>query len=418
MRKEFRIVCLAGLMALGISKGQALSPALALFDEIVAHLQTDYVNPHNMNLQNITPPYRQELERNCTGKPDCGYAIAEPVIRRLLESFKDPHLEMRSDSSQPSTVVGGLANSSRYGFRLATQGTTLTVTHVQPASSSAESGIRVGDQITTINGETVRDGQSASQKLAQLETQGRWIELILERANTAPIKLEVTPRLATSWPPTMRMLEDGTAVIVIPDFGDLGTTDQAVHDFISAGIKRGAKRFVLDLRLNEGGASYAAVSIAGIFLEHTGRIYQDKQGVRETLTYDAGKLAYTISSEPKNVRRGEVVRPARWKGPLAVLVSSTTVSAGENLADLLQAKQRALIVGEPTAGALGTSTGLVALRNSRSLLYAAKRYSGLDGRPCPTKITPDINVTFDLQALHNGHDNVLDVARTKLTVSK
>ena len=58
------------------------------------------------------------------------------------------------------------------------------------------------------------------------------------------------------------------------------------------------------------------------------------------------------SSEPKNVRRGEVKRPARWTGPLAVLETSTAVSAGENLADLLQAKQRAVIVGEPTAGAL------------------------------------------------------------------
>lgn len=98
---------------------------------------------------------------------------------------------------------------------------------------------------------------------------------------------------------------------------------------------RGVKRMVLDLRLNGGGDDGIVLELAGRFTSAT------RPGFRKW---------------PGPLRRGEAqdfaVHPtgdAPFEGPLAVLISNVTVSAGENLAMILKTFPNTILIGERTA---------------------------------------------------------------------
>ena len=408
------------LTSFGLVMAQQDSPAFALFGQIVDRLETEYVNPNNLELGSITKKYKAQLEAQCAnaGKT-CAYTIAEPVIRAMLAEFRDPHLFMTStfETATVDSAAGQLGRDthrSRYGLRLVSVQGSLIVGFVQPETSAAKAGILVGDRITMIDGDAVRDPIQAMNQLSADEANGKRRTLTLERGQVTK-KAEISPSLSTFWKPTLNLLEAQTAIISIPSFqgfrpGDGSTTtDQVVHDLILEASKKNIKRLVIDLRFNDGGDMFAAISVAGAFLGKTGRIFENKaRDYKFTFTYDNGKMDSRKSTDPNYHGESQLERPARWTGPVVVLVSSATFSAGEGFVEMLQSARRAKVVGEVTMGAACTSRTPMALMNSASLYFSSLRHLHLDGTGCPSSITPDLAVPLDPKALAEGRDNVLE----------
>jgi len=169
------------------------------------------------------------------------------------------------------------------------------------------------------------------------------------------------------------------------------------------------ERVVLDLRGNTGGSAEAAMELAGLFLPSGTPIARVEPSDTEGL----------ISAESE----------AAWKGCLAVLVDTHTVSSGELVAAALQGTGRAVIVGERTVGK-GSIQTVYRLANGYGVQATTNTLSGPDGFIFNKHgIEPDIEVAgmqpteFPQQVAEVTRDKVVDAClealdRTPVTGEK
>ena len=227
--------------------------------------------------------------------------------------------------------------------------------------------------------------------------------------------------------PTMRYIND-VAIMTIPTFnvplnpvsgnlGDFRNFEQRFHTLMTEAQQHGSKRLILDVRSNGGGDPYTAYSLVCGLGVKMARVDEDKKGVTTTITCDgAGKTLVEYSDEPnpKEPYGFDTANPANWTGPVAVLTSRFTGSGAENLADVLQSTKRALIVGEPTAGALGTTIGSSQLVNQATLYYSISTMRDLNGHKPGIRIIPDVLVPLEPEGFVAGRDLQLEAAISKL----
>jgi carboxyl-terminal processing protease len=124
------------------------------------------------------------------------------------------------------------------------------------------------------------------------------------------------------------MLPDRMGYIELPDLASDGVAG-AVRDAVVALQRGGAHALVLDLRGNPGGRLVTMMQVAGIFT--SGFLWRTVTRWTLPLPYPAvGTVATDL--------------------PLAVLIDGEVNSAAEGLAGALQARGRATVVGERSAG--------------------------------------------------------------------
>ena len=139
------------------------------------------------------------------------------------------------------------------------------------------------------------------------------------------------PPTSASGPVEYGLAEDGEISIGYVRLADLASDGVAagLRDAVRRLASSGADAFVLDLRGNPGGRLVTMMQAAGVFT----RGFLWRAVMSWTLP-----LPYPAIGEPVTDR------------PLAVLVDGGVNSAAEGLAGALQANDRAVVVGETTAG--------------------------------------------------------------------
>ncbi|RDS62134.1 PDZ domain-containing protein [Streptomyces sp. M7] len=208
------------------------------------------------------------------------------------------------------------------------RGDGVEVTKVRPGSPAAEAGIRAGDRLRSVDGETT-DGRPVSEVVAALRgdaeeaAAGTSVVVGLQRGERAWELTLRRARLSTD-PVTVREAGDGVTVIRIASFtkGSGKAVRAALRRASSAGV-------VLDLRGNPGGLVTEAVTAASAFLDG---------GL--VATYDVDGDQRALHAEPG----GDTDRP------LVALVDGGTMSAAELLTGALQDRGRAVVVGSRTFG--------------------------------------------------------------------
>lgn len=127
---------------------------------------------------------------------------------------------------------------------------------------------------------------------------------------------------------TYGLTEEGVGYLRVPDLasdGVAGAVRSAVNELTDAG----AWSFVLDLRRNPGGRLVTMMEVAGVFT--SGFLWRAVTSWSFPLPYPA--IGFTATELP-----------------LAVLIDGDVHSAAEGLAGALQARGRAVVVGETSAG--------------------------------------------------------------------
>ncbi len=155
-----------------------------------------------------------------------------------------------------------------------------------------------------------------------------------------------------------RMLDNDVGYLRVGGFSR-GTYDE-VADSLLAFREQGAWGVVLDLRGSPGGALESATAIAGLFVTPGRPLLQIQRREEDP---------HVLSAE------GEVL----WTGPLAVLVDGGTAASAEALASALKENERALLVGDRTAGR-GLAESVFALPTGGALRLATARYASITGR--------------------------------------
>lgn len=163
-------------------------------------------------------------------------------------------------------------------------------------------------------------------------------------------------------PPVLALLDGGVGVLTIPTF----TVGQSAIDEAFEGVAgAGVRSLIIDLRENTGG-SYVSLRVAEHLVDRqmvAGVLFS--RSARERVLRgewegfpSAGQFQSVAALRRAIDERGAVVgevRPARenrFRGRVIVLTSGRTASACEPLVEVLQRAGRAVVVGEPTAGAM------------------------------------------------------------------
>ncbi|MBR6457002.1 MAG: S41 family peptidase [Bacteroidales bacterium] len=200
-------------------------------------------------------------------------------------------------------------------------------------SPAVKAGLRCGDEILSINGESVhgQDSKTCSDKMRGAP--GTDVHFLVKRVYERDTVEVVVTREKIHLPDVeyAGMLDATTGYIAQSGFTE-GVSDE-IREQIIALKKQGMKRLVLDLRGNGGGLMQEAIRIVSLFVPRGSVVVtakgRDPQDVDIYRTFEA---------------------PVDTKLPLIVLVDSGTASSSEIVSGALQDLDRATIMGRRTFG--------------------------------------------------------------------
>ena len=300
--------------------------------------------------------------------------LIQSAIDGMLTSL-DPHSgyldpenfdEMRD---QTRGEYGGL------GIEVTSEDGVVKVISPMDGTPAAAAGIKAGDYITAVNGDSVL-GLSVNEAVKQMRGKaGEAVTLTIAREKTDPFDVKIIREVIKPKSATAR-LEGDYIVLRVGAFNEK-TTDEAEAAFNDVRAKNPkAKGLILDLRNNPGGLLDQAVSVSDMFLE-------------------GGEIVSQRGRDPRDVERYNA-RPGDITGgmPMVVLINSGSASASEIVAGALQDRKRAEVVGITSFGK-GSVQTVIPLRGGMdgALKLTTARYFTPSGRSIQkTGIEPDLEV--------------------------
>ena len=290
------------------------------------------------------------------------------------ESFDDMRDQTRGE-------YGGL------GIEVTSEDGIVKVISPMDGTPAAKAGIKPGDYITAVNGESVL-GLSVTEAVKQMRGKaGETVTLTIAREKSDPFDVKLVREIIKPKNVTAK-LDGDYGVIRIGSFNEK-TTDETEAAFADLKAKNPKlKGIVLDLRNNPGGLLDQAVGVSDLFLENGEIVSQRGRDPRDVERY--------------NARPGDITSGM----PMVVLINSGSASASEIVAGALQDRKRAEVVGLTSFGK-GSVQTVIPLRGGidGALKLTTARYFTPSGRSIQkTGITPDLEVASsrdEAQAIAN-----------------
>jgi len=321
--------------------------------------------------------------------------ITYGAIRGMVEALGDtghsvfltPAALAREQESLSGTIVGiGVLLGERNGVPV--------IVSVVAGGPASRAGLRSGDEIQSVDGESVAD--LAPEELAPLirGDEGTTVEIDVVRPATSETLSFRIVREEISFPAASWTMVPGTQVALLRliQFSD-GAADQlrAARD---EAVAAGAQGLVLDLRSNPGGFVHEAVRIAGLFLDQrTVYIRELADGTRIEVPTCRPAGAQGL---PDFCRAVDAEPPTEL--PLVVLIDQGTASSAEITAGAIQSAGRAELVGETTFGT-GTVLLTFELSDGSAVRVAVERWLTPDGELIFDRgIEPTVPVALDPSA--------------------
>ena len=397
---------------ISLPMGLGASSPVPLLSETLEIMTREYVNPLGLEPSSLTAQLRKSIDAQCASS--CDSDQSERAIASSLNKIGDVHLKLLPAVIRPGDDPGGVGDgghAARFGVRIVSSQNRLLVSSVQADSSAANAKLEFGDRIVRVNADESPDVMARVLARAEVERKTVTLTLLNQQGQRRTVSLAPTSR---PWDASLELRDDGIAVLRLPSVSASNEDDSAVHRLVRQAMQSSARVLILDLRDTQGGTPFATANAAGAFLERVAVTLVSKAGVRLNYTFQKGDSRLERSDQPTKPETDRLEQPALWTGPLVVLVSKRTVSAGENLALLLQRAGRARVIGEATAGGAGVGANLFKLSSGANLLLATHLHLTADGQRYPIRVTPDQLEAMDVEALSRGRDNQLEAALTLL----
>ena len=402
----------------------SVEDALALYTEVLLKVQAHYVE---------TPNWKELVERGTNGLE---VALAEPIfLERHAPDAEGPALDRfrgelrrvlgpvvvqsRSDAREAVALAAGMAQQrlgvpanavvleytcgatnaldpySAYltpdqlndvysqiegnfvglGIELKADEGTLLIVRVISGSPALRGGIRAGDRIQAIDGQSIRDfSTEKAANLLQGEV-GSVAELTLLTPGQEPRQVSIRrERIDVPSIDEAQLLDrnQGVGYLKLTCFQkttcrDLDTALWSLH-------RAGMRSLIMDLRGNPGGLLITAVEVADKFLEQGIIVSTHGRSRQEDFTYSAHQAG-------------------TWRVPLVVIVDQDSASAAEIFAGAIRDHRRGTIVGKRSYGK-GSVQGIFPLNLAQSgvRLTTAKFYSPSGHPYSRVGVQPDITV--------------------------
>jgi carboxyl-terminal processing protease len=300
--------------------------------------------------------------------------LIEAAIDGMLTSL-DPHSGYLNPDSfddmrdQTRGEYGGL------GIEVTSEDGVVKVISPMDDTPAFKAGIKAGDFITAVNGESVL-GLTVNEAVKQMRGRpGETVTLTIAREKTDPFDVKVVREVIKPKSATAKM-EGDYGYLRVSAFNEK-TTDAAEAALADLRAKNpNMKGLILDLRNNPGGLLDQAVGISDLFLEGGEIVSQRGRDARDIERY--------------NARPGDAAKGL----PMVVLINDGSASAAEIVAGALQDRKRAELVGLTSFGK-GSVQTVIPLRGGMdgALKLTTARYYTPSGRSIQkTGIAPDLEV--------------------------
>ncbi|MFC3126587.1 S41 family peptidase [Pseudoroseomonas globiformis] len=324
---------------------------LNLFGDVFERVRAEYVEPVN--------------DRD----------VIESAINGMLQGL-DPHSSYMNARSFRDMQVQTRGEFGGLGIEVSQEGGYVKVISPIDDTPAAKAGVKPGDLITHLNGESVQ-GLSLQEAVERMRGErGSAIKLTIRRPGAeTPIELSLVRDVIRPQVARFRMEGNDVAYVRLSSFNE--QTDLALRNAISTMRKQAGnnlKGVILDLRNNPGGLLDQAVQVSDDFLEQ-GEIVS----TRARRADDAQRW---------NAKPGDITDGLR----VVVLVNGGSASASEIVAGALQDHRRAVVLGTKSFGKGSVQTVMPIPGNGAIRLTTARYYTPSGRSIQALGISPDIEV--------------------------
>jgi carboxyl-terminal processing protease len=240
---------------------------------------------------------------------------------------------------------------------------------------ASESGLKVGDLISRVTGQSVR-GMSLDEAAGRLQgSEGSAVDLTIVHPDGTSQNFRIVRRhVEVESVAQAKMLDTSSGIAYIQLTGFQKNSTEELDKAVTSLQRQGMRSLVLDLRGNPGGLLNVAVEIAERFIE---------RGV-------------IVSTRGRAHGQSQVYRAAArapWTMPLFVLIDHDSASASEILAGALKDHNRAVVLGQRSYGK-GSVQSIFQLRSAPAglKLTTAKFYSPKNRPYSEQGVDPDVEI--------------------------
>jgi len=291
-----------------------------------------------------------------------------------LKLFSDV-IELIEKNYVEELQIGTHGEFGGIGIVITMQQGIITVISPIEGTPAYKAGIKAGDKIIKVDGETTKDMMLWEAVKKMRGPEGKPVVItIIRNGVSKPIDFKMIRDIIPVISVKSFVLQPGYGYIWVTNFQD-NTTDEL--KLALAKLESGSvplKGLVLDLRDNPGGLLNQSISVTDLFLEK-GKIVSIKGRLREHTKI--------FRAHPNEVKRNY---------PIVVLINGGSASASEIVAGALQDHKKAIIIGTTSFGK-GSVQTVETLRDGYGLKFTIARYYTPNGRSIQAQgIIPDIEV--------------------------
>lgn len=320
--------------------------------------------------------------------------LIDAGIKGMINYLDDPYATYFDGTSSTNFNQTLEGNYEGVGIEVTLDNSKVKITKVFADTPAKKAGIKVGDYITKVNGESV-EGKSLSDVVSLIKNaKNKEVEITITRDNQEKA-MKVT-RTTVDMPYTSSKVyeENGKKIgyLKIEMFSN-NITKQVKKELESL-KKKNIDKLVIDVRDNPGGYLTQVTEILSLFMTKKDVIYQLQ-------TKNNNEKVYGTSSK------------ATYSYPVVVLINENSASASEILASAFKETYNAEIVGVNSYGK-GTVQKTGDLNNGDTIKYTVQKWLTPKGNWINEKgVTPTKEVKLELkenETLTEDNDNQLKAA--------
>ncbi|MBI5049433.1 MAG: S41 family peptidase [Nitrospirae bacterium] len=310
--------------------------------------------------------------------------LVHGAIKGMLNSL-DPHSSFMPPDAYKEMQIETKGEFGGLGIQIGLKDDALTVIAPIEDTPAYKAGVKAGDRIVKINGESTKD-MSLQDAVSKLRgPKGTSVTITLMRKDwSEPKDITLIRDIIRIRSVKTKVLEDKIGYIKLTQFQEqtVSELDTALKELVE---KENITSLILDLRNNPGGLLESSVNVSSRFLPR-GKLVVYTKGRKED------KKEYLTSNNTPH-----------YEFPMAVLVNEGSASASEIVAGALKDWSKAVIIGTTTFGK-GSVQTVIPLSDGSALRLTIARYYTPKGTSIQnTGITPDIIVKPKLKKGVKGH---------------